>query len=52
MKDCHPSEEGPKVALLESLYRADGRHEKGHPMHGLYTGLYQAHIASQEQEAA
>lgn len=48
MKDCHPSEEGPKVALLESLYRADGRHEKGHPMHGLYTGLMLAFRQQQE----
>jgi hypothetical protein len=24
---------------LEELYHQDGRHEPGHPMHGLYTGL-------------
>lgn len=26
---------------LELLYRNDGRENQSHPMHGLYTGLYQ-----------
>lgn len=44
MKDCHPLTEDPKAALLDKLYEEDGRHEKTHPMHGLYTGLYQKYI--------
>lgn len=26
--------------FLEDLYGADGRHSKDHPMHGLYSGLF------------
>ena len=28
-------------ALLEKLYRADGRMDPTHPRHGIYTGLIQ-----------
>jgi hypothetical protein len=41
MKNCHPSFEQLKVDFLEQLYRASGRDRKGHPNHGVYTGLYQ-----------
>jgi hypothetical protein len=41
MYNCHPTTEQAKVEFLEQLYRASGRDRKGHPDHGLYTGLYQ-----------
>lgn len=44
MKDCHPATEDLKVALLDRLYKEDGRDQRTHPMYGLYTGLYQKHI--------
>jgi hypothetical protein len=44
MQNCHPNTEDPKIALLDQLYEEDGRGDKSHPMHGLYTGLYQQHI--------
>ena len=31
-----------RQAVLEDLYTKDGRHDKKHPNHGVYTGLYQA----------
>jgi hypothetical protein len=52
MKDCHPTTEDPKVALLEKLYKEDGRGEKTHPMHGLYTGLYQDYMSKGEQNVS
>lgn len=45
--DCNPAEQTARQDRLEELYRADGRHEQSHPMHGLYTGL---HLAAQGQE--
>lgn len=30
--------------FLENLYERDGRHEKTHAQHGVYTGLYQQYI--------
>lgn len=41
MYSCHPKTEDPKVALLDKLYKADGREDKSHPLHARYTGLYQ-----------
>jgi len=38
-KDCCPVEQLERQRRLEELYDADGRHDKSHPMHGLYTGL-------------
>ena len=29
-----------RMLRTERLYVLDGRHLKGHPQHGLYTGLY------------
>lgn len=52
MQDCHPTTEDPKQALLEELYMKDGRHEKDHPMHGLYTGLYQEHISKGDSDVS
>ena len=37
---------------LEALYIADGRHSKDHPLHGVYTGLWQAHFESLEKTDA
>lgn len=30
--------------FLDKLYDLDGRHEVSHPMHGLYTKLYQQYV--------
>jgi hypothetical protein len=37
--DCDPKEQQQRQDDLEALYAADGRHDKNHPMHALYTGL-------------
>jgi len=37
--DCNPIEQQQRQDDLEALYAADGRHDKDHPMHALYTGL-------------
>jgi hypothetical protein len=46
--DCNPIEQQARQDLLEGLYAADGRHDHGHPMHGLYTGLMLAFRQQQE----
>jgi hypothetical protein len=33
-----------RVALLDALFEIDGRSNKDHPMHNLYTGLYSKYI--------
>lgn len=38
---CDPVEQGMRQQLLDDLYRRDGRDRRGHPMHALYTGLWQ-----------
>jgi hypothetical protein len=40
MPDCCPTEQLARQEYLEHLYTADGRHEKTHPQHGIYTGLF------------
>lgn len=37
LSDLH--EDNQRQAYLEALYEADGRQERSHPCHGLYTGL-------------
>lgn len=37
----HPINQQLRQDVLEAMYKADGRHDPGHPMHGLYTGLAQ-----------
>jgi hypothetical protein len=37
--DCDPKEQQQRQDDLEARYTADGRHDKDHPMHALYTGL-------------
>tara|TARA_R110000772_G_scaffold46080_4_gene105309 strand:- start:1375 stop:1545 length:171 start_codon:yes stop_codon:yes gene_type:complete len=32
-----------KQAWIEALYQYEGRDDKNHPMHGLYTGLMKKH---------
>jgi hypothetical protein len=32
-----------KQAWIEALYKYEGRDDKDHPMHGLYTGLMKKH---------
>jgi len=32
-----------RSAWIEALYRYEGRDDKNHPMHGLYTGLAKKH---------
>lgn len=39
MKDCHPVDQDKVQDQLEAWYEQDGRHDPGHPMHALYTGL-------------
>ena len=37
-------EDQARYEYLEELYRKSGRSEVGHPMHSLYTGLYQEEL--------
>jgi hypothetical protein len=34
-------EEQKRADFMEHMYKCSGRQDKTHPMHGLYTGLYQ-----------
>lgn len=43
MQGCHPSVEQMKADYLEYLYQTSGRANPAHPMHSLYTGLWQEH---------
>lgn len=38
---CDPVQQSQRQAELEELYQRDGRDRKSHPMHALYTGLWQ-----------
>ncbi len=42
-------EDRERVKFLEALYIADKRDSVDHPMHGLYTGLYQQYLKEQKQ---
>lgn len=35
---------------LDDLYRADGRENPEHPMHGLYTGLAEMHKSASRKD--
>jgi len=37
------AEDVNRQAWIEALYRYEGRDDKDHPMHGLYTGLMNKH---------
>ena len=41
-------EQDQRQEELERLYTEDGRHDKAHPMHALYTGLIN-HPTTQEK---
>ena len=45
-------EDQARYEYLEELYRKSGRGEVGHPMHSLYTGLYQEELGGVAVEAA
>lgn len=42
------NEDQDRQARLEELYEEDGRQDPGHPMHCLYTGLWQQRLTQQE----
>lgn len=50
MKECCPIEQTRRQERLEELYKEDGRHDKGHPHHGLYTGLHQDQLILEGKE--
>lgn len=37
--DCDPLEQHARAVLLDDLARLDGRRDRSHPFHGVYTGL-------------
>ena len=37
--DCDPLEQNARARLIDDLARIDGRRDRSHPYHGLYTGL-------------
>lgn len=37
---CDPVVQQQRQDDLDAIYRGSGRGRKGHPMYGLYTGLY------------
>lgn len=41
-KECCPVEQQIRQDLLDWLYVQDGREDPQHPLHALYTGLFQA----------
>jgi len=41
LRDFNVKEEEKKQIFLEHMYKCSGRENPDHPMHGLYTGLYQ-----------
>jgi len=50
-ENCNPAEQSLRQAFLEKLYEEDGRRERSHPMHSLYTGLMQNHQKIKASEA-
>ncbi len=44
-------EDQARYEYLEKLYRKSGRDQVGHPMHSLYTGLYQEELGRVAVEA-
>jgi hypothetical protein len=41
------AEDEQRIQTMEALYIADGRQNKEHPDHSLYTGLWQKHLSEQ-----
>ena len=44
------NEDQARQEKLEQLYIDDGRKDKAHPMHGLYTGLWESYMATTFQQ--
>lgn len=40
-QQCDPIKESQKAAFMEHMYNCDGRNNPSHPMHSLFTGLWQ-----------
>lgn len=49
MEGCDPVEQNRRAEFLRFLYVNDGRHRPEHPMHGLFTGLYQEYQERQRK---
>jgi hypothetical protein len=41
LAEFNPKEEQKTQIFLEHMYKCSGREDPSHPMHSLYTGLYQ-----------
>jgi hypothetical protein len=41
LRNWNVKAEQKKADFMEHMYQCAGRHQDGHPMHGLYTGLWQ-----------
>ena len=41
LRDFDHKEEAKKQIFLDHMYKCAGREDPSHPMHSLYTGLYQ-----------
>tara|TARA_R100000084_G_scaffold32111_2_gene12368 strand:- start:2457 stop:2642 length:186 start_codon:yes stop_codon:yes gene_type:complete len=55
MMPCKPGAEDVvamrnRALWMNALYLHDGRDKPNHPMHGLYTGLYQAYSCLQSTD--
>lgn len=46
----NPAEEQRRQDRLDALYEKDGRNDKSHPMHALYTGLADKYMNSEAQK--
>lgn len=42
LRNWDAAAEQRKSDFLDHMYNCAGRHDPGHPLHGLYTGLWQA----------
>jgi hypothetical protein len=49
-RDCDPVEQQLRQDFLDDLYRRAGRGRVGHPMRGLYTGLFQEWTAQPQPQ--
>jgi len=46
------TEQMKRQERLNEWYEKDGRHDKNHPMHALYTGLADKYMNKEEQKNA
>ena len=47
----NPIEEQLRQDRLEAWYKEDGRDDKAHPMHALYTGLADKYMSKEQGDA-